>query len=549
MTVELLLATCLQSIMADYECDNSLSESSDSIQSDIAYFNEDFERDYLDIFGNSDSSDGEDFEGFRFDIAAEDIKWTLGNQPYASADPDALTDLLQPGPTINLPAKANALFYFQLFFGDDILLRIIEWTEANAAKKGYENWRITLEELKAYLGIVLIMNGLLTTPRTERYFISDDRKWIFHTNINKVFKRDRFTEIERFLHLCDPNLIDGNHDRLRMIRPVLNHLQDRFKSLYVLSRDISVDESMIPFKGNLSWTQRMPQKPVKVGIKVFVVAESSTGYCWNFEIYTGKKSDHIDFGLGKTDMVVVDLLKDLTHRGHNLYVDNYYTSVPLFVYLQKQGILCCGTMRSNRKHFPHGLLGKDVKRMERGESRFASCKALIALVWKDSKPVYFLSTIHNSAPGLPVSRNIKKNGRYEKTMIQCPQLVQDYNEKMLGVDRCDQQSILKKDKKQKRFYVRIFLSIMMKAINNAYIMEGHVNPHTIQGKRRRDMLSFREELALQLIGNVRVSDNGRRGRKRRSNVEEEESRLKDVGIHLPQKGEGKDHRCIVCRKK
>ena len=89
---------------------------------------------------------------------------------------------------------------------------------------------------------------------------------------------------------------------------------------------------------------------------------------------------------------------------------------------------------------------------------------------------------------------------------------------------------------------------MMKAINNAYIMEGHVNPHTIQGKRRRDM-SFREELALQLIANVRVSDNGRRGRKRRSNVEEEESRLKDVGIHLPQKGEGKDHRCIVCRKK
>ena len=64
MTVELLLATCLQSIMADYECDNSLSESSDSIQSDIAYFNEGFVRDYLDIFGNSDSSDGEDFEGF-----------------------------------------------------------------------------------------------------------------------------------------------------------------------------------------------------------------------------------------------------------------------------------------------------------------------------------------------------------------------------------------------------------------------------------------------------------------------------------------------------
>ena len=115
MTVELLLATCLHSIMADYEYDNSLSESSESIQSDIADFNEDLVRDYLDIFGYSDSSDGEDFEGVRFDIAAEDIWWTLGNQPYASADPDALTDVQQPGPTINTPAKATTLFYFQLF--------------------------------------------------------------------------------------------------------------------------------------------------------------------------------------------------------------------------------------------------------------------------------------------------------------------------------------------------------------------------------------------------------------------------------------------------
>ena len=107
----------------------------------------------------------------------------------------------------------------------------------------------------------------------------------------------------------------------------------------------------------------MPQKHVKVGLKVFVVAESSTGYCLNFEIYTGKKSDQIDFGLGKTDMVVVELLKDITRRGHNLYVDNYYTCVPLFVYLQKQGILCCGTMHSNRKHFPHGLLSKGVEEL------------------------------------------------------------------------------------------------------------------------------------------------------------------------------------------
>ena len=121
----------------------------------------------------------------------------------------------------------------------------------------------------------MITNSLLVVPRTERYFIADESKWIFHTNIGKIFTRDRFAEIQRFVHFCDPNMMGESRDRLRTIRPVLDHLQEKFKTMYVLARDISVDESMIPFKGRLSWTQRMPQKPVKVGIKVFVLAEQA----------------------------------------------------------------------------------------------------------------------------------------------------------------------------------------------------------------------------------------------------------------------------------
>ena len=108
---------------------------------------------------------------------------------------------------------------------------------------------------------------------------------------------------------------------------------------------------MIPFKGHLSWIQKMPQKPVKVGIKVFVLAEASTGYCWNFSVYVGKnQSQNDDVGdLGKTDRVVIDLVADLTYQNYHLYLDNFYTSVPLLLFLSGQGILCCGTMRVNRK--------------------------------------------------------------------------------------------------------------------------------------------------------------------------------------------------------
>ena len=130
-----------------------------------------FVRDFIDIFGESDSSDDEEFEGFRFEMPDEVMEWTLDRDPSLSADPDAIDLPPQPGPTSDIPIDANAMFYFQLFFGDDILSKIVEWTEANAAKqlnqKNGEQWKLT------YLGIILISNTLLTAPRTERYFIVD----------------------------------------------------------------------------------------------------------------------------------------------------------------------------------------------------------------------------------------------------------------------------------------------------------------------------------------------------------------------------------------
>lgn len=110
--VERLLATCLQSIMADYKHDDSLSESSDFIQSEAADFNKEFVRDQSLIFlviliSNTDK----EFEGLQFDIEAEDIQWTLWSEPSASADLNVLTDMPQPGPTINIPAKVKALLF------------------------------------------------------------------------------------------------------------------------------------------------------------------------------------------------------------------------------------------------------------------------------------------------------------------------------------------------------------------------------------------------------------------------------------------------------
>ena len=58
------------------------------------------------------------------------------------------------------------------------------------------------------------------------------------------------------------------------------------------------------------------------------------------------------------------------------------------------------------------------------------------MVWRDSKPVYFLSSIHDASIGAEIKRNSKnKDGVYEKVGISCPQLAIDYNKNMVGVDK------------------------------------------------------------------------------------------------------------------
>ena len=119
---------------------------------------------------------------------------------------------------------------------------------------------------------------------------------------------------------------------------------------------------------------------------------------------------------------------------------------------------------SNPKYCPYDLLSRNAKTMKRGESISTSFQGLTALMWKDSKHVYFQSFIHDACMCEPITRNTKKDGIYEQVQIQCRM----YIGKMAVVDKSDEQSAVKKDKKQKMYCMRIFISFLGKTINNAY---------------------------------------------------------------------------------
>ena len=60
--------------------------------------------------------------------------------------------------------------------------------------------------------------------------------------------------------------------------------------LYQPSRNISIDERMVRNKGRYSFRQYIKDKPTKWGMKIWVLAESTTGYTYDYEVYTGRSN-------------------------------------------------------------------------------------------------------------------------------------------------------------------------------------------------------------------------------------------------------------------
>ena len=91
-----------------------------------------------------------------------------------------------------------------------------------------------------------------------------------------------------------------------------------------------------------------------------MLCEADTGYCSKFEVYLGKWGTMMVVLWEKLE-VVRDLCIGFEHRGYKLYLDNYYTGVPLFLKLSEFGIKACGIIKTNQKFYPGKELISECK--------------------------------------------------------------------------------------------------------------------------------------------------------------------------------------------
>lgn len=454
------------------------------------------------------------------------------------------------GPKRRLPKKSTKLEIFAKFFTATILQQIVDFTNLNADRKlaaapipspasKMAAWTpVTLEDIKAFFGLTILM-GILHLPSLDMYW--QKKYWTTETPaFGKVMSRKRFTDIWKFLHFCDesnaPDPDDPLKDRLYKIRPLIEGIIPNFQSAYTPARDISIDESMIPFKGRLSFKQFMRAKRTRFGIKTWVLAESLTGYVSNFQIYTGKEQGRSETGL--SSRVVFDLMTPFLDKGYHLYVDNFYTSASLFHDLFERCTYACGTLRINRKYSPKEI--SLPRNCNIGTSDWTMAGPILAQSWKDSKEVFFLSTIHNPEyePHIPeANRRVKRRGGE----VTCPPLLHDYNKNMGGVDLNDQmRKYYNMGRRSKTWYRRVFFYILEVAVHNSTVLYKHVDEEA----KAVTTKAFRIELAEELIGSVRTD---RYAPKRPSPGDDDVRLRKEMG-HLP-KHLSTRNTCVVCSKK
>ena len=444
----------------DSDSDESLSDGSDSTISSSE-------------LDNSSSEDNDSLIEELDQNSIDEWQWKIDNSRFSTSfnyfDGHAL------GKNIIRPIDS-----FSKFICQDVIKLIIDQTniygKQRYSKKGEDvtKWKeVDENQMCAFLGILFIM-GFHKLPRMRDYW-SQDRN-LFTPAVADTMTRDEFQRFFSNIHLADNSKIppknSSDYNKLYKVNDFLNLLKRNFQRNYSLGSCISIDEAMIKFKGRSSIKQYQPLKPTKRGYKVWVLAESTTGYVYNFEIYTGKGAER---RLSLGEHVVMSLIDGIDFKNRQLFFDSYFNSVQLLYQLRKQRISATGTIRSDRKYFPTEL--KKSEKLERGDYRYLTSNGVSIIKWMDKKEVLVASNYFDPAVSDKVSRQSKDGSRKQ---ISCPLAIVQYNKYMGGVDLSDQKiKYYAIDRKAKRNWIRIFLHFLNLSLINSFICYKHLSRSNI----------------------------------------------------------------------
>ena len=230
-------------------------------------------------------------------------------------------------------------------------------------------------------------------------------------------------------------------------RTLLDGLISNFKANMKPSSNLSVDETMIGFRGRFGAKQYIPIKSTKCGVKAFTLADSLNGYILDVLLYTGADTRNPRYpDLPKPAQTVMALTKDYLNEGHTIFTDRYYTSIPLLQELESQLTSFTGTCMKNRQQIPKNFR-QNFFRLSDGEVQAYRSGRFMALAffnirengstWRSpskKKGIIMLSSKDSAQMTSVTSRATHR-------ISEKPVVVDNYNQSMNGVDLADKYTV------------------------------------------------------------------------------------------------------------
>ncbi|XP_069162816.1 piggyBac transposable element-derived protein 4-like isoform X2 [Procambarus clarkii] len=185
----------------------------------------------------------------------------------------------------------SELDYFTAFYDEPLMEYIVHQTNLHAAHlirreitefSRLQCWKTTtVGEMYVFLAICMLMKHCVKHAITD-YWSKDltiptpffgkymsETGFRYSTGVQFASNEDR-----------------AEDDRLWRVRHYMNEVIGKFREFYVPAQKLVIDESLVLFKGHVSFKQYIPSKQNRFGLKFFVLCDCETGYVLHMILYS-----------------------------------------------------------------------------------------------------------------------------------------------------------------------------------------------------------------------------------------------------------------------
>ncbi|KAH7974074.1 hypothetical protein HPB49_009594 [Dermacentor silvarum] len=221
---------------------------------------------------------------------------------------------------------------FARLLNKEIIGLITDESNRYAQQQNDHNVCITEKDTLQFVAI-LFLSGYHKLPRSDLYWSKAEDLGV--PLVANTMSRAKFRLIKRYIHACNSENLEKG-DKMAKVRPLLRLVNRSLQQFGIFSKNLSVDEQMVPYFGRHSCKMFIKGKPIRFGYKQWILC-SSSGYPFNIDIYCGKtEGESTNVPLGTR--VVLNALKCVdVPTNHVIFMDNFFTSHALLQELKNVG--------------------------------------------------------------------------------------------------------------------------------------------------------------------------------------------------------------------